>query len=66
MKLCGRFLLCLIFVMPLFVRAEVVVSPFIVDKETEPRDMFEEVVTIKNETALPTRVFASVNAVEVD
>lgn len=66
MKSYSWFLLCLMFMLPLLARAEVVVSPFIVDKETEPRDMFEEVVTIKNETALPTRVFASVNAVEVD
>lgn len=41
-------------------------SPFIIDKEAEPRDIIETEVVLKNETDLPTRVFASVNEVEVD
>lgn len=52
--------------LPLPVKAEVSVTPFIIDRETAPRDLFEQTITVKNATDLPTRVFASVNAIEVD
>lgn len=66
MRLAGIVLLGLLLSLPAAVAAEVTVTPFIIDRETAPRDMFEQTITIKNATALPTRVFASVNEVEVD
>lgn len=51
---------------PLQLQAAVTVSPLILDETVSPRDIFERTVVITNDTALPIRLFPSVNAITLD
>lgn len=46
--------------------AAVTASPIIIDRTVEARDMFSETIVLSNDTELPVRIFASVNAITLD
>ncbi|MBY0310023.1 DUF4832 domain-containing protein [Patescibacteria group bacterium] len=51
---------------PTLLFASVTASPLIIDRTVEARDMFSETITLTNDTALPVRLFASVNSITLD
>lgn len=56
-------ILSALLVAPSVVMAAVTASPLIIDHTVEGRDMFNETITLSNDSAVPVRLFASVNAI---
>lgn len=56
----------LVLTVPGIALAAVTASPLIIDETVEPRDSFEQTITLRNDTAVPVRLFASVNEITLD